>query len=149
MTGENPAVKQKSLLLDRLGKTSRQDVRKRPLRPKLTPVLFHKNRPPGCISPQIRLQGQASFLGSGIFSASLEGDLSASETLTVDPSASVHGSLHAKQIDLAGSVQGTVEAQGHSHLRPSARLQGTLVARSAEIEAGATFHGEITIGPAA
>lgn len=107
---------------------------------------FHKNRPPGQIGPHLHLQGQATFVGSGIFSAKLDGDLFATDQLIVDRSASIQGSLHAKRIDLAGSILGRVESVEHTYLQPSAQLQGALVARSVQIEAGATFQGDLTIG---
>ncbi len=112
----------------------------------LLPVLFQKKRPPGHVTGEIHLRGQVALVGSGTFSSHLDGDLFAAQALQVEASATIRGSVHAQQITVAGTVTGPVEAREHVRLEPSARLNGPLIAKSADIEPEADFQGDLAIG---
>jgi len=76
----------------------------------------------------------------------LSGSLSCQRRLVVGNEGSVEGSVWAKEADISGKIEGDITIDGLLILRANAKIGGDLKAKAIQIEAGATYDGECTIG---
>jgi cytoskeletal protein CcmA (bactofilin family) len=67
-------------------------------------------------------------------------------TLIVGVGGSVVGDVEAKDVVVAGSVQGNVHASGRVQIESGASVVGEIRANSMVLREGATIHGQVSIG---
>lgn len=83
-----------------------------------------------CISEaDIRVEGEVN------------GDLRTSGEVVIGEKGSVRSEIHARDVTIAGRMEGTVRATGVVRITPSGRLTGMVEASSLIIEKGAVFQG--------
>ncbi len=75
----------------------------------------------------------------------LEGKLTLKSLLTIGPSSTVKANIKAKEVVVAGTVHGNVEAENRITLRTGANLVGDIKTAGIVIEDGAYFKGGIDI----
>lgn len=75
----------------------------------------------------------------------LEGKLTLKSRLTIGPSSTVKANIKAKEVVVAGTVHGNVEAENRITLRTGANLVGDIKTAGIVIEDGAYFKGGIDI----
>jgi cytoskeletal protein CcmA (bactofilin family) len=69
------------------------------------------------------------------------GDLRTSGEVVIGEKGSVRSEIQAKDVTIAGRMEGTIKAAGIVRITPSGRLAGTVEASSLIIEKGAVFQG--------
>jgi len=75
----------------------------------------------------------------------LEGKLTLKSRLTIGPTSTVKANIKAKEVVVAGTVHGNVEAENRITLRTGANLVGDIKTAGIVIEDGAYFKGGIDI----
>jgi len=69
------------------------------------------------------------------------GDIECTGDVIVGEKGVLYSNIHARHVELAGSVHGNVTAQGQLTIRSTGKLYGNLTAQRLNIEAGAVFQG--------
>lgn len=90
------------------------------------------------------LSGSADCLVYG----RVEGRCRLDATLVVERNGSWHGEIEARNVVVAGAVEGDVRAHGHLELAPSARIRGNIYGKTIAIAEGAVCEGEVHTEPA-
>ena len=91
------------------------------------------------------LVGNLSGDGTYIFCGQIEGDCNINGSLTIAESCHWKGKIQATDIILAGSVEGDVVATRHVEIAATARISGSLHARSVAVAEGAVIEGDIGV----
>lgn len=91
------------------------------------------------------LVGNLSGDGTYIFCGQIEGDCNINGSLTIAESCHWKGKIQATDIILAGSVEGDVVATRHVEIAATARISGSLHARSIAVVEGAVIEGDIGV----
>ena len=73
----------------------------------------------------------------------VEGNISTSGSLLIEPSGSVKGDITAENVTVEGSVEGTVIAAMKFELRPSGRIQGDIRASVVSIAEDSFLRGRV------
>lgn len=101
----------------------------------------------GCvIALNTSIEGQIKTEENIRLDGRLSGSLACQKRLVVGGEGKIEGSVWAKEADISGKVEGDVTIDGLLILRASARVGGQLKAKAIQIESGATYDGECTIG---
>jgi cytoskeletal protein CcmA (bactofilin family) len=77
----------------------------------------------------------------------VQGNVNATGNVQIGGSALVEGNVMGVDVQIAGIVNGNVSATGGLVLFGSAKLSGDVKAASMEVEKGASYKGNMTIGP--
>jgi cytoskeletal protein CcmA (bactofilin family) len=97
----------------------------------------------GVIGPQLvvrgRLDGEGDLRVDGVF----EGELAIRGALEIGPDGTVSGPVQALRIDVAGELQGNVQAGESIAIRAGGRVLGDVRAKLVSIDDGAALHGGI------
>lgn len=108
---------------------------------------------PGAPS-QINLIGEGTVLEGALeaehdvrVSGRIVGKLSVQGKAIIAPEGSLKGELYAESADVAGTIEGDVEAAGRVILRGTARVEGNVVTERLVIEEGAVFNGQSMMRP--
>ncbi|MCC6683102.1 MAG: polymer-forming cytoskeletal protein [Phycisphaeraceae bacterium] len=101
------------------------------------------------LGPDCRISGELSLDNDAIIMGQFKGTLRVSGTLELSESAEVSGTIIVGTLRLAGNVEADVVAEDAVELLPGAQLIGQLFTSRLNIVEGATFQGEICVGPKA
>lgn len=93
------------------------------------------------------LRGTLEAEGAVRIDGRLEGDLSTAGDVIIGESGFVQGTIVAKNVTIAGSLQGKVEARGKMDLLPTANVQGEIKMALLVVEEGAFLHGNCEAMP--
>jgi cytoskeletal protein CcmA (bactofilin family) len=109
--------------------------------------------------PLARRDGKESLIGTGVLiegkisgegdiriAGSVKGDVQIKGDLAVEPGARIVGAVVADRIDLAGAVEGNLNASNHVKLLETGQLIGDLKARIVTVAAGARMRGKVEFG---
>ncbi len=99
------------------------------------------------ISAGTTVEGKIRAEGSVRVDGKLVGDLTAKANAAVGLSGIVEGTVHAKNISLAGKVQGTVTATEKLILESKSVMRGDIRAARLVVDEGAMFDGECAMTP--
>lgn len=77
----------------------------------------------------------------------VQGNVNATGNVQIGGSALVEGNINGIDVQIAGIVNGNVTATGGLMLFGSAKLTGDVKAASMEVEKGASYKGNMVIGP--
>jgi cytoskeletal protein CcmA (bactofilin family) len=94
------------------------------------------------ISAGAVLEGKIKTEGSVRIDGRLVGDVISKANAAVGPAGSIEGSLTAKNISIAGRVQGSIEANDKLILEAKCIMQGDIRAARLVVDEGATFDGK-------
>jgi cytoskeletal protein CcmA (bactofilin family) len=94
------------------------------------------------ISAGAVLEGKIKTEGSVRIDGKLVGDVVSKANAAVGPAGSIEGSLTAKNISIAGRVQGSIVANDKLILEAKCTMQGDIRAARLVVDEGATFDGK-------
>lgn len=77
----------------------------------------------------------------------VEGDIETSKKIIISKEGKVKGTLTSPVADIAGKINGDIITSGKLTLRPTAIVNGKIVAEKLAIEDGAQLTGEFKVGP--
>jgi cytoskeletal protein CcmA (bactofilin family) len=90
-------------------------------------------------------RGNISVEGGIVVDGKVEGNINATERITVGAHGSVRGNLHAPEIVVGGRVQGQVTATGRAELLATAQLDGDLRTPKLVMMEGALLDGKVGV----
>jgi cytoskeletal protein CcmA (bactofilin family) len=118
-------------------------------------------RPPSQAEPTPSPVAQSSVLGEAlrfkgelradedfVLQGRVEGSIHHTQNLTIGTEGVVKGDSRAATIQVDGTVEGDLYALESINLRPTARVQGNLLAPRIAIAEGATFNGKVDMASA-
>ncbi|HTB34250.1 MAG TPA: polymer-forming cytoskeletal protein [bacterium] len=88
-------------------------------------------------------RGNISVDGGIVVDGKVEGNINATERITVGAHGSVRGNLYAPEVVLGGKVQGQVTASGRAELLATAQLEGDVRSPKLVITEGALLSGKV------
>ena len=97
------------------------------------------------IGETLRIQGTLTSNEEIVVNGELSGQLQMNHRLTIGAKGKVDAGVHAKEVIIAGSVKGNVDAAERITLRAGANLVGDVKTAGIVIEDGAYFKGGIDI----
>lgn len=97
------------------------------------------------IGETMKIKGEISSKEALQLNGELEGQLELDTRLTVGPKGKASANIKAKEVDIAGSVQGNIDATERIVLRKGANLVGDVRTAGIVIEDGAYFKGGVDI----
>ena len=101
------------------------------------------------LGPDCRISGELSLDNDAIIMGHFTGTLRVSGTLELSESAQVSGMIIAGALRLAGHAEADVVAEDAVELLPGAQLIGQLYTSRLNVVEGATFQGDVCVGPKA
>lgn len=93
-----------------------------------------------------RVVGKLSFEGPARIEGTVEGEISAQDTLTIGESAVVKAQITGSTVVIQGRVTGDVSARKRLEVRAPGRLLGNIATPSLVIHEGVVFEGQCTMG---
>jgi cytoskeletal protein CcmA (bactofilin family) len=97
------------------------------------------------IGETMRIKGNVISKEALQLNGELEGQVDLDDRLTIGPKGKATANIKAKEVDIAGAVQGNVNASERVVLRKGANLVGDVKTAGIMIEDGAYFKGGIDI----
>ncbi|MEW6523546.1 MAG: polymer-forming cytoskeletal protein [Bacillota bacterium] len=119
---------------------STQQQAARPVRPERIDTIVGKDSE---FKGVIEVQGALRVEGR------VEGEIRGVGDVTVGEGAVVHARIQGRNVIIAGTVKGDVDASGRLELAPTGRLEGDIAVSTLLIACGATFVGTSTMKGAA
>jgi|SRR5450432_2412826 len=98
------------------------------------------------IAPDIAIEGKIEGSGHVRIAGRFKGDVDVRGDLTIEPGASVAGSIRADKVGIAGELVGNIEAASHVELLQTGSLTGDLKAASLTVAAGSRMRGMAEFG---
>jgi cytoskeletal protein CcmA (bactofilin family) len=99
------------------------------------------------LGPNDRLIGELHIDGDVRLGGTVQGEIHATGDVEVDDAAKVNASLAGGDINIRGSVSGPVTARKRLVVARSGSLTGDVRVARLVIQDGATFSGNVTMGP--
>jgi cytoskeletal protein CcmA (bactofilin family) len=100
------------------------------------------------IHDRLSIRGELDTDGTVRVEGRVEGPSHRAGTLIVGAGGVVVGNVEAKDVVIAGQIQGNVLATGRVEIEPGASVIGDLRAGTLSLREGATVHGLVSIGVA-
>lgn len=97
------------------------------------------------VGTSVKLKGTLKSDGDITVDGSVNGEIKTKGTVTIGPNANIIANVHAKNVNIAGTVQGNVVATDRLSLSESGRVYGDISANILSISAGALFSGKSTM----
>jgi len=101
------------------------------------------------LGPDCRISGELSLDNDAVIMGQFQGTLRVSGVLELADSAEVSGTVIAGTLRLAGKAKADVIAEDGVELLPGAQLTGQLYTSHLNVVEGATFQGDVCVGPKA
>jgi cytoskeletal protein CcmA (bactofilin family) len=144
-----------SFLADAMQQPARADapsiVEPKPEAIAATPVAVRapvrdKPRSESLIAPDIAIEGKIEGAGHVRIAGRFKGDVNVRGDLTIEPGATVAGSVRAEKVTIAGELGGNIEAASHVDLLQSGSLTGDIKAATLTVAAGSRMRGQVDCG---
>ena len=97
------------------------------------------------IGETMKIKGEVTSRETLQLNGELEGQVELDNRLTIGPKGKASDNIKAKEVDIAGSVQGNIDASERIVLRKGANLVGDVRTAGIVIEDGAYFKGGVDI----
>jgi len=97
------------------------------------------------VGTSVKLKGTLKSDGDITVDGSVNGEIKTKGTVTIGPNANIIANVHAKNVNVAGTVQGNVVATDRLNVSESGRVYGDISANILSISAGALFSGKSTM----
>jgi cytoskeletal protein CcmA (bactofilin family) len=97
------------------------------------------------LGPRDRLHGRLEIQGDLLIEGNVEGELKASGDISIEPTASIQGSVEGANVRVRGQVYGNVTARRGLIIGGTGRLNGEVRVTRLTIEDGATLNGTVTM----
>jgi cytoskeletal protein CcmA (bactofilin family) len=101
------------------------------------------------LGPDCRISGELALDNDAMIMGQFQGTLRVSGMLELAESSEVQGTIIVGTLRLAGRVEADVVAEEGVELLPGAQLKGQLFTSRLNVVEGATFQGDICVGPKA
>ena len=101
------------------------------------------------LGPDCRISGELALDNDALIMGQFTGTLRVSGTLELSESSQVSGMIIAGALRLAGRAEADVVAEDAVELLPGAELVGQLYTSRLNVVEGATFQGDVCVGPKA
>jgi cytoskeletal protein CcmA (bactofilin family) len=88
-----------------------------------------------------RITGQEPVVVNG----TILGDIDLESHLAIGTTGVIIGTIHAKQLVIAGKVKGTINCETSTHLTPTAYIDGSITTNALKTEEGARFNGQCSM----
>lgn len=98
------------------------------------------------VGPGMTFVGDCTTNGSIRVEGTVEGSVRAGRSVAVGPAGLVTGDVRARDATIAGSVRGTLVAEGRLQLQESSRLDGDVFARTVQVGEGAVVNANVRMG---
>ena len=105
-----------------------------------------KPRSESLIAPDLAIEGKIEGTGHVRIAGRFKGDVNVRGDLTIEPGATVAGSVRAEKVTIAGELAGNIEAASHVDLLESGSLTGDLKAATLTVAAGSRMRGQVDFG---
>jgi len=92
-----------------------------------------------------KLTGDLSSNGDIRVDGAIEGQIKVSQRLVIGNTGKVLGNIESEFATVAGHIKGNIVVKQVLELKPSARIDGDIIAGKVIIEAGAQFNGRCTM----
>lgn len=92
-----------------------------------------------------KLTGDLSSNGDIRIDGAIEGQIKVSQRLVIGNTGKVLGNIESEFATVAGHIKGNVVVKQVLELKPSAKIDGDIIAGKVIIEAGAQFNGRCTM----
>lgn len=93
-----------------------------------------------------RISGKLQFDGNARIDGTVEGEVTAGETLQVGECASVNAQITAGVIIIRGNVTGEMHARKRLEIRAPGKLHGNVTTPSLVVDEGVVFEGHCSMG---
>lgn len=97
------------------------------------------------IGPGWSLKGRVYGKGQVVFQSRFEGEVDIQGRMTVDPLATVKGTVHVEEIHIHGTLEGTLEGSRTVVLEKTARVDGEVTTPRLQVDTGACLNGKVTM----
>ena len=98
------------------------------------------------IGSTLRIKGEISGSEDIYIDGHVEGAIQlAGNSLTIGPNGRVEGNISARNVSIAGSLAGNIQASERTELRSTAVVNGDVATQRISIEDGAFFKGKLDI----
>ena len=97
------------------------------------------------VAASTKITGTISGKGAYVFCGVVEGDCDVEGPVTLAEGSKWHGTLRARDIVVAGTVEGDVIATQRVEIKGTARVIGSLSGHSIAVAEGAVIEGEIKV----
>jgi len=98
------------------------------------------------IASDLSIEGKIEGQGHVRIAGRFKGEVDIEGNLSIDNGAKLNGSLRARQVSLAGELQGNIESAETIELLPTAALQGDIKTASLTVNPGSRIRGTIDCG---
>ena len=98
------------------------------------------------IAPDIAIEGRIEGAGHVRIAGRFKGDVDVRGDLTIETGATVHGSVRAERVVIAGELIGNIESASQVELLQSGSLTGDVKAGSLTVAAGSRMRGQADFG---
>lgn len=99
--------------------------------------------PATLISEGCRISGTLSGTGEFMISGEIEGDCDLSDSVSITRKGVWKGTLKARAVIVAGTVDGDIEATGRVEIAETARITGTVTGEAIAVAEGAVVEGSM------
>jgi cytoskeletal protein CcmA (bactofilin family) len=107
-------------------------------------------KPVGSVfGPSLRFKGELRADEDFVMQGRIEGSIHHTQNLTIGTDGVVKGDSRARNIIVDGTIEGDLYALESISIRPTAKVQGNLMAPRVSIADGASFNGKIDMATAA
>lgn len=99
------------------------------------------------LGPDCRINGELVLDNDAVIMGQFKGTLRISGLLELTDSAKVGGTIVAGMLRVAGHTNADIAAEGGVELLPGASVEGRIYSTQVHVAEGASFQGEVCIGP--
>ncbi len=99
------------------------------------------------LGPDCKISGELSLDSDAVIMGQFKGTLRISGMLELTDSAKVGGTIIAGMVRTAGTASADIAAEGGVELLPGAKVEGQIYTTQLSVVEGATFQGDVCIGP--
>ena len=110
------------------------------------PVARAQAKTESLIAPDIAIEGKIEGAGHVRVAGRFKGDVNVQGDLSIEPHATVTGSVRADKVVIAGELIGNIDAASHVDLAQSGALTGDLKAGTLAVAAGSRMRGHAEFG---
>ncbi|MDO8471638.1 MAG: polymer-forming cytoskeletal protein [bacterium] len=93
------------------------------------------------VGEDVELAGSIKNSGSILINGTVKGDVISDESVVVGVNAKVVGPIKAQNVQVAGAVEGSIEASDTLEMLPESRVDGDVKVKTLHVQPGAIFNG--------
>ena len=93
------------------------------------------------LGPEVEINGDVKVIGSILIYGTVDGNISATGTITTAKNSYVKGNIESKDAIISGKIDGDLKIENKATLEHDCILNGNLTTSIVVVEEGATFEG--------